>query len=72
MPDNNIFDVVLDLDCFGRVLVTPNVGYGYYIFLRPLPPGRHTIRWRADAKLPFFANLLHQDVTYHVTVRPTH
>jgi len=69
LPDNNFFDAVIGLNCFDRILVTPNVGYGYHVFLYPLPPGRHTIRWTADAALPLLGDL-HQDVTYHITVRP--
>jgi hypothetical protein len=71
LPDDNIFDAALGFDCFNRISVTPNVGYGYHVFLPPLAPGRHTIRWTADATLPLLGTL-HQDVTYHVTVRPRH
>jgi hypothetical protein len=68
LPDDNIFDAQLEVDCFSRILVTPNVGFGYHVFLYPLPPGRHTLRWRADAALPLLGDL-HQDATYHITVQ---
>jgi hypothetical protein len=68
LPDDNVFDALVGVDCYGRIRLTPNVGYGYHAFLYPLPQGRHTIRWTADAVLPFLGTL-HQDVTYHVTVR---
>jgi hypothetical protein len=68
LPNDNIFDALVQFDCFNRILLTPNVGYGYHVFLRPLAPGRHTIRWTAEATLPLLG-ALRQDVTYHVTVR---
>lgn len=43
----------------------PCVDVGYYLMLRPLPPGRHTIRFTgatADAGFSL-------DVTYHITVK---
>ena len=69
LPDDNVFDAIVNFDCYNRIKVSPNVGYGYYAFIYPLPPGHHTIRWTADAALPFLGTP-HQDVTYHVTVRP--
>ena len=71
LPDDNVFDAVVSFDCYDRIRLSPNVGYGYWAFVHPLPPGRHTIRWTADAVLPFLGDApLHQDVTYHITVRP--
>ena len=52
LPDDNIFDE----NCFPAIVVSPNVGWGYHVFLNPLPPGQHTIQWKtADegADLPF-------------------
>ena len=69
LPDANVFDALFGVDCYGRIKVSPNVGYGYHAFVYPLPPGHHTIRWTADATLPLLG-ALHQDVTYHVTVLP--
>ena len=67
----NIFDAILKADCFDSINLSPDVTFGYYIFLAPLPPGRHTLRWKADATLPILGKL-HQDVTYHITVQPRH
>ena len=67
--DDNLFDAIANLNCYSRIKLSPNVGYGYYAFIYPLAPGHHTIRWTADAALPFLGTP-HQDVTYHVTVRP--
>ena len=69
LPDDSFFDAIFGLDCFPAIVVSPNVGWGYYVFLNPLPPGLHTIRWKADATLPILGPL-HQDVTYHLTVEP--
>ena len=70
LPEDNIFD-----GC-PAMLLSPNVGWGYHVFLNPLPPGLHTIQWTADATLPyppFDPNQpveFHQDVTYYLTVKP--
>lgn len=71
LPDDNILDALNGRDCFPSIRVQPNVGWGYYVFLRPLPPGRHTIRWTANARLPLFPpDPEHQDVTYDLIVVP--
>jgi hypothetical protein len=46
-------------------LTGPDAEQGYYLFVRPLPPGSHTIRWIASGCTPGGA----QDVTYHLTVQ---
>lgn len=76
IPDYNIYDAVVamlsgnsEANCFDRMFLTPSVGFGYHVFVPPLPPGQHTLRWTAQGKLPFFANTLYQDVTYHLTVK---
>jgi hypothetical protein len=49
-----------------HLLVTsPSAEEGYYLFIRPLPPGEHTIRWIATG---FGAPDFTQDITYHLTV----
>jgi hypothetical protein len=68
LPDDNIFDASLKANCFDRTFVTPNVGFGYHVFIPPLPPGKHVLRWNANATLPILGDL-HQDVTYHITVK---
>lgn len=69
LPDDNIFDDLLGANCFNRIFVTPNVGFGYHVLVPPLPPGEHTLHWTADGTLPFPTGTLHQDVTYHLTVK---
>ena len=70
LPNDNIFDALLGADCFNRIILSPNVGVGYHVFIPPLSPGRHTLRWTADATLPpaILEGTLHQDVTYYLTV----
>ena len=48
----------------------PQVGVsdGYWLMLKPLKPGQHLIHFSADIDSFNF----HLDVTYHVTVTPTH
>ena len=69
LPNDNIFDVLFGIDC-PAIVVSPNVGWGYYVFLNPLPPGLHTIQWTANATLPILPGPLRQKVTYLLTVEP--
>jgi hypothetical protein len=48
-----------------ELVLSPSAEQGYYLFLRPLSPGTHTIRWIASGcQSPEFS----QNVTYHLTV----
>lgn len=63
LPPDNIFGLV-SADPSVR-LVSPSCDAGYYVFLSPLPPGRHTIRWwtrRADGNIG-------QNILYRLHVR---
>jgi hypothetical protein len=68
-----LFDVVLPTDnVFGataadipELTLSPSVDEGFYLFVLPLPPGSHTIRWRASSA----ACGTVQDITYHLTVK---
>jgi hypothetical protein len=66
LPEDNVFGVGEDV--IPELLLSPSVDAGYYLFLRPLPPGEHTIHWEASQSCPFgnFA----QEVMYHITVKP--
>jgi hypothetical protein len=69
LPDDNIFDALIGRDCFPSIPVAPNVGWGYHVFVFPLPPGEHTLRWTAGSTLlPPLQGRFHQDVTYRLTV----
>jgi hypothetical protein len=65
LPKDNVFGVGEDV--VPELLLSPSVDAGYYLFLRPLPPGTYTIHWVASQSCPFggFA----QEVTYHLTVQ---
>jgi hypothetical protein len=60
LPPDHVFSSILGPD---PVLLTPNVDSGYYVLFRPLPPGRHTLRWIARDGC---GN--RQEVTYHLRV----
>jgi hypothetical protein len=62
MPPGNVFGV--DETTVPELVLSPSAEQGYYLFVRPLPPGPHTIRWIASGCVPGFS----QDVTYHLTV----
>ena|SRR5437660_21751 len=47
-----------------ELVLSPSAEQGYYLFVRPLSRGTHTIRWIASGWIPGFS----QDVTYHLTV----
>jgi hypothetical protein len=47
-----------------ELVLSPSAEQGYYLFVRPLRPGPHTIRWIASGCTPGNS----QDITYHLTV----
>jgi hypothetical protein len=61
-PPGNIFAV--DESVVPELVLSPTAEQGYYLFVRPLHPGPHTIRWTASGCTPGFS----QDITYHLTV----
>jgi hypothetical protein len=62
MPPGNVFGV--DETVVPELVLSPSAEQGYYLFVRPLSRGTHTIRWIASGCVPG----LSQDVTYHLTV----
>jgi hypothetical protein len=62
-PDNNVFQF------FGCNVpagtYTPFVDEGYYVMLKPLSVGQHTIHFHGDIPAPVNFSL---DITYHITV----
>ena len=70
LPADNILDAIeaCGADDIPGFLATPSVTWGHYVYLEPLPPGRHTLRWQANVKGGVFAPSLRQDVTYRITV----
>ena len=47
-----------------ELVMSPSAEQGYYLFVRPLSPGAHTIHWTATGCVPN----VKQDITYNLTV----
>ena len=62
LPTDNIYGV--DESVVLQLLLSPSVDEGYYLFLQPLPPGKHTISWKAKV------GSFEQNVTYNIDVKP--
>jgi hypothetical protein len=62
LPTDNIYGV--DESAVPQLLFSPSVDQGYYLFLQPLPPGTHTIKWKAKIAS------VEQNVTYNIVVKP--
>jgi hypothetical protein len=63
LPADNIFGATPDQ--IPELTLDPVADEGYYLFLRPLPPGEHTLHWTVTPQSSCAAPL---DVTYHLTV----
>lgn len=68
LPEDNIFGVGEEV--IPELLLSPSVDEGYYLFLRPLPPGRHNIYWKATWFCPSISVDVSEEVTYELTVVP--
>jgi hypothetical protein len=62
LPPGNVLGV--DDTAVPELVLSPSAEQGYYLFVRPLSPGPHTIRWIASGCTPGNA----QDLTYQLTV----
>lgn len=51
---------------FDSIFVDLGVDAGFYLFLRPLPPGSYELHWEASSA----ACGATQDITYHLTIKP--
>jgi hypothetical protein len=74
LPDDNIFDALgfCSPEDIPAILTRPDVAWGFHVFLRPLPPGRYTLRFKADVDHIDFNPepvRIRQDVTYRLTVK---
>lgn len=76
--ESPLFDVQLPADnIFGakeadipELLLSPSVHQGYYLYLRPLPPGEHVVEWTATWDCPQFdPQEQSENVRYILTVR---
>jgi hypothetical protein len=63
LPPANILNA--DESVIPELVLSPSAERGYYLFVRPLSPGGHSIRWQASGCFGDFS----QDVTYDLTVR---
>ncbi|MDM0109774.1 hypothetical protein QTH97_32995 [Variovorax sp. J22R24] len=64
LPPDNIFK--LDTAAATDLAFSPSAEQGYYLFIYPMSPGFHLIRWVAHGCLPDFV----QEITYRLTVLP--
>jgi hypothetical protein len=62
LPAGNLFGV--DDTVVPELVFSPSAEQGYYLFVGPLRPGRHSIRWVASGCTPGQS----QDITYNLTV----
>jgi hypothetical protein len=62
LPPGNLFGV--DETVVPELVLSPSAEQGYYLFVRPLSRGTHTIRWIASGCTPGGS----QDITYNLTV----
>ena len=65
LEESVLFDLFLPAEgLFGELTLSPSVDKGFYLFLNPLTPGAHTIKWQASSADCGFG----QDITYNLTV----
>jgi hypothetical protein len=62
LPPGNLFGA--DEITVPELVLSPSAEQGYYLFVRPLSRGTHTIRWTASGCTPGGS----QDITYHLKV----
>jgi hypothetical protein len=63
LPPGNLFGIV-DETAVPELVFSPSAEQGYYLFVRPLSHGNHTIRWTASGCTQGQS----QDITYNLTV----
>jgi hypothetical protein len=62
LPPGNLFGA--DETTVPELVLSPSAEQGYYLFVRPLSPGTHTMRWIASGCTPGAS----QDITYYLRV----
>jgi len=65
LTKDNIYGV--DESVIPQLLLAPSVDQGYYLFLEPLKPGKHTIKWQAKISTP--TGNSEQNITYNIVVK---
>lgn len=66
LPTDNYFG--FDSDAVPELMFSPSVQQGLYAYLRPMPPGPHTIHWTATWDC--FGEPIIHDITYNLTIIP--
>lgn len=66
LPTDNVYGLTESV--VPQLLLSPGVDQGYYLFLRPLEPGKHSINWQATISCP--SNLMFsQNISYNIVVQ---
>jgi hypothetical protein len=65
LPKKNVMGLTEDIA--PQLLLSPSADHGYYLFLAPLAPGKHTISWSGSWSCVY--GDFSQDVTYNLTVK---
>jgi hypothetical protein len=63
LPPGNVFGA--DEMAIPELVLSPSAEQGYYLFVEPLPPGPHQIKWVADG---CSSENFHQDIEYNLIV----
>jgi hypothetical protein len=63
LPEDNVFGVTEAQ--VPELTLSPSADEGFYLFLTPLTPGQHTIRWQSNADCG-----VSEDITYRLNVTP--
>lgn len=63
LPEDNIFGA--SEAQIPELTLSPSADQGIYLFVLPLKPGAHTLRWQGTSAACGFS----QDITYHLTVQ---
>jgi hypothetical protein len=67
LPEDNVFGATLDT--IPELLLSPSATSGLFLFLSPLPPGKHTLHWEASESCLLYGDFA-QNITYELTVKP--
>jgi hypothetical protein len=66
LPTDNVFGLTEDI--VPELLLSPAAHKGFYVYLKPLPTGNHTLAWTATWNCDFGPGVFNQNVTYNLNV----